>query len=217
MKITVTNFNKKLKRYIFFIVICFVCMLAGGCGGETIVVSEPSESVKDEKNAASENVPLEEKTESVTSADKIIVYVCGAVENPDVYELDPGARINDALEAAGGFSGDADMNMINLAEPVSDGQRVYFPVQGEDMTGDSQDMNAALETDIYGDDTSLVNINKAGVSELTQLPGIGETRAGQIVEYRETHGKFSSKEDLKNVSGIGDSTYEKLESHIIVD
>ncbi len=192
-------------------------MLAGGCGGETIVVSEPSESVKDEKNAASENVPSEEKTESVTSADKIIVYVCGAVENPDVYELDPGARINDALEAAGGFSGDADMNMINLAEPVSDGQRVYFPVQGEDMTGDSQDMNAALETDIYGDDTSLVNINKAGVSELTQLPGIGETRAGQIVEYRETHGKFSSKEDLKNVSGIGDSTYEKLESHIIVD
>ena len=191
-------------------------MLAGGCGGETIVVSEPSESVKDEKNAASENVPSEEKTESVTSADKIIVYVCGAVENPDVYELDPGARINDALEAAGGFSGDADMNMINLAEPVSDGQRVYFPVQGEDMTGDSQDMNAALETDIYGDDTSLVNINKAGVSELTQLPGIGETRAGQIVEYRETHGKFSSKEDLKNVSGIGDSTYEKLESHIIV-
>lgn len=217
MKITVTNFNKKLKRYIFFIVIYFVCMLAGGCGGETIVVSEPSESVKDEKNAASENVPSEEKTESVTSADKIIVYVCGAVENPDVYELDPGARINDALEAAGGFSGDADMNMINLAEPVSDGQRVYFPVQGEDMTGDSQDMNAALETDIYGDDTSLVNINKAGVSELTQLPGIGETRAGQIVEYRETHGKFSSKEDLKNVSGIGDSTYEKLESHIIVD
>ncbi len=192
-------------------------MLAGGCGGETIVVSEPSESVKDEKNAASENVPSEKKTESVTSADKIIVYVCGAVENPDVYELDPGARINDALEAAGGFSGDADMNMINLAEPVSDGQRVYFPVQGEDMTGDSQDMNAALETDIYGDDTSLVNINKAGVSELTQLPGIGETRAGQIVEYRETHGKFSSKEDLKNVSGIGDSTYEKLESHIIVD
>lgn len=192
-------------------------MLAGGCGGETIVVSEPSESVKDEKNAASENVPSEEKTESVTSADKIIVYVCGAVENPDVYELDPGARINDALEAAGGFSGDADMNMINLAEPVSDGQRVYFPVQGEDMTGDSQDMNAALETDIYGDDTSLVNINKAGVSELTQLPGIGETRAGQIVEYRENHGKFSSKEDLKNVSGIGDSTYEKLESHIIVD
>lgn len=217
MKITVTNFNKKLKRYIFFIVIYFVCMLAGGCGGETIVVSEPSESVKNEKNAASENVPSEEKTESVTSADKIIVYVCGAVENPDVYELDPGARINDALEAAGGFSGDADMNMINLAEPVSDGQRVYFPVQGEDMTGDSQDMNAALETDIYGDDTSLVNINKAGVSELTQLPGIGETRAGQIVEYRETHGKFSSKEDLKNVSGIGDSTYEKLESHIIVD
>lgn len=192
-------------------------MLAGGCGGETIVVSEPSESVKDEKNAASENVPSEEKTESVTSADKIIVYVCGAVENPDVYELEPGARINDALEAAGGFSWDADMNMINLAEPVSDGQRVYFPVQGEDMTGDSQDMNAALETDIYGDDTSLVNINKAGVSELTQLPGIGETRAGQIVEYRENHGKFSSKEDLKNVSGIGDSTYEKLESHIIVD
>ncbi len=192
-------------------------MLAGGCGGETIVVSEPSESVKDEKNAASENVPSEENTESVTSADKIIVYVCGAVENPDVYELDPGARINDALEAAGGFSGDADMNMINLAEPVSDGQRVYFPVQGEDMTGDSQDMNAALETDIYGDDTSLVNINKAGVSELTQLPGIGETRAGQIVEYRETHGKFSTKEDLKNVSGIGDSTYEKLESHITVD
>lgn len=217
MNITVINFNKKLKRYIFFIVICLVCMLADGCGGETITVSESSESVKDEKSVASETELPEEKTESVTSADKIMVYVCGAVESPGVYELDSGSRVNDALEAAGGFSDDADMNVINLAEQVSDGQKVYFPVHGEEMTGNSPGVNDVPGTDTHGDDTSLVNINEAGVSELTQLPGIGETRANQIVEYRESHGRFASKEDLKNVSGIGDSIYGKLESHITVD
>ena len=68
-----------------------------------------------------------------------------------------------------------------------------------------------------GEYAGLININKADVSELMELPGIGETRAGQIVEYRRTYGGFSTKEDLKNVSGIGDSIYRKLESYITVD
>ena len=145
---------------------------------------------------------------------KIKVYVCGAVRSPGVYELDADARINDALDAAGGFAENADIDMVNLAEVISDGQKIYFPVEGEEIPSDTgKDQNDLADA---GSD-SLININEAGARELTELPGIGETRAGQIIEYRQTYGRFSVKEDLKNVSGIGDSIYRKLETYITVD
>ena len=87
-------------------------------------------------------------------------------------------------------------------------------MEGEDITSDiGKNQNDLADA---GSDR-LININEAGVEELTELPGIGETRAGQIVEYRRTYGRFSDKEDLKNVSGIGDSIYRKLETYITVD
>ncbi len=145
----------------------------------------------------------EEKEDAV-----VTVYVCGAVVHEGVYELGSNSRVNDALVAAGGFAEDADTDNINLAAKVQDGEKVYFPRLGE-VT------DYSLGND--SDGQSVININTAGTSELTSLPGIGETRAERIVAYRQSHGSFANIEELKNVSGIGDNIYEGLEEYITVD
>ena len=96
---------------------------------------------------------------------------------------------------------------MNLADVLEDGQKLYFPVGGEQLPEESEGGTDAPEQ-------RLVNINSADAAELMTLPGIGETKASQIVEYRRKNGAFACKEDLKNVSGIGDSIYEKLETYI---
>lgn len=193
--------------------------MAGGCGKDTISLSEDtslaSGTTGDQELEGMADF-VDTSSESDGESGKIVVYVCGAVAAPGVYELDAGSRVNDALVAAGGFSEDADRNVINLAEEAVDEQRIYFPVQGEVL---QQKESSDVSGDAAGRDDAagLININRADVSELMELPGIGETRAGQIVEYRRTYGEFSTKEDLKNVSGIGDSIYRKLEAYITVD
>lgn len=200
--------------------------MAGGCGKDTISLSEDTDIVSEDTSSETaisgdqepDGNQAPDGTPAILAGEpgKIYVYVCGAVAAPGVYELDEGSRVNDALVAAGGFSEDADRNVVNLAEEASDEQRIYFPVQGENLSQkwSSEDLDHAADSGEYA---GLININKADVSELMELPGIGETRAGQIVEYRRTYGGFSTKEDLKNVSGIGDSIYRKLESYITVD
>lgn len=215
-----------INRYMFFIFVCLACVMAGGCGKDTISLSEDTDIVSEDTSSetaiSGDQEPDGNQAPDGTSAilagesGKIYVYVCGAVAAPGVYELDEGSRVNDALVAAGGFSEDADRNVVNLAEEAADEQRIYFPVQGENLSQKwaGEDLDNAADSGEYA---GLININKADVSELMELPGIGETRAGQIVEYRRTYGGFSTKEDLKNVSGIGDSIYRKLESYITVD
>lgn len=200
--------------------------MAGGCGKDTISLSEDTDIVSEDTSSETaisgdqepDGNQAPDGTPAILTGEpgKIYVYVCGAVAAPGVYELDEGSRVNDALVAAGGFSEDADRNVVNLAEEASDEQRIYFPVHGENLSQkwSSEDLDHAADSGEYA---GLININKADVSELMELPGIGETRAGQIVEYRRTYGGFSTKEDLKNVSGIGDSIYRKLESYITVD
>ena len=214
-----------IRKGLFFIFVGFICITACGCGSGEISLYEDMEAVSSNQSTETGD---EDDSETVDSDDsetanldissekvgKIKVYVCGAVRSPGVYELDADARINDALEVAGGFAENADIDIVNLADVAADGQKIYFPVEGEDIQSDiGKNQNGQADA---GSDC-LININEAGVEELTELPGIGETRAGQIVEDRQTYGRFSDKEDLKNVSGIGDSIYRKLETYITVD
>ena len=214
-----------IRKGLFFIFVGFICITACGCGSGEISLYEDMEAVSSNQSTETGD---EDDSETVDSDDsetanldissekvgKIKVYVCGAVRSPGVYELDADARINDALEMAGGFAENADIDIVNLADVAADGQKIYFPVEGEDIQSDiGKNQNGQADA---GSDR-LININEAGVEELTELPGIGETRAGQIVEYRQTYGRFSGKEDVKNVSGIGDSIYRKLETYITVD
>lgn len=144
------------------------------------------------------------------------VFVCGAVNNPGVYELESGARVCDALALAGDFAEDADTEYLNQAAGLTDGERLYVPKEDEtdlEYTGFSEDANTQ---DGSIDSSGLVNINTASESELRTLPGIGEVKAGAIIAYREEHGNFTSIEQIKQVDGIKSGLYDSIKDKIKV-
>lgn len=147
--------------------------------------------------------------DSTSAPSPVRVYVSGAVRQPDVYNLLPGSIVKDALLAAGGASEDADLDTINLASPVADGQHVYIPHLGEDPP-----VRLPSSLPLV---SGKVNINLADVSELESLPGIGPSLAQRIVEYRQTHGRFDQIQDIMEVSGIGPATFEDLRDLITTD
>lgn len=156
---------------------------------------------------------LEEPTKEEKSMIK--VYVTGEVNSPGVIELEEGARIEDAINGAGGLKPEANLNDMNLAYEVSDGEKIYIPNLADAIGNDETEINSSGDFS-SSSNNSKVNINKATVPELTNVPGIGASTAEKIVSYREKNGKFKSVEDIKNVSGIGDSKYEKLKDYISV-
>lgn len=146
---------------------------------------------------------------------RIVVHVVGAVNSPGVFTLPQGARVSDALTAAGGTLRGAQTSDVNLARVLGDGEQVHIPAEGETpraVHGPSHSnapggAERGAERSRRG---TAVNVNSASVTELEELPGIGPAIAQRIVEHRDAHGPFSSIEDLTEVSGIGDATVEKL-------
>jgi competence protein ComEA len=138
------------------------------------------------------------------------VYVSGAVTRPDVYTLPPDSIVKDALLAAGGPAENADLDRINLALPVSDGQQVYVPRLGEENPP-VQPPSAQRAPD------SKVNINTADLATLDTLPGIGPVIAQRIIDYRQANGPFDRIEGVMDVPGIGESTFEKIRDLITTD
>lgn len=163
----------------------------------------------------------------------LYVYVCGAVERPGVYSFPEGARVCDAIAAAGGLTLDADETCVNQALKLSDQDQIYIrtleerdkalesgETEGVLHAGVSSSANAAKEpedTGLSGTGAVKINLNTATQQELMSLRGIGETKAAAILAYRQEHGFFAKTEDLKKVSGIGDATYEKLKDQIMAD
>jgi len=139
------------------------------------------------------------------------VYVTGAVREPDVYVLSPGSIVKDALAAAGGPTGDADLERINLAVQVHDQQQIYVPRQGEG-TPPVPPVSVALPAV----PVAAININAASAAELEALPGIGPAFAQRIVDYRAEHGPFATIEEIMEVKGIGPATFARLEGLIAV-
>jgi comEA protein len=144
-------------------------------------------------------------TTTAVTTTELKVYVSGAVARPGVYTLRQGERVVDALDAAGGPTENADLTRINLAAKVKDEQQIYVPKPGESLPQESSGQ------------PQKININTASAELLDTLPGIGETRAQTIVNYRKEHGDFKRIEDLVEVAGIGSSTYENLKHLITVD
>jgi len=143
----------------------------------------------------------------------IVVYVSGAVAQPDVYALPPGSLVKQAIVAAGGFLPDADQARVNLAQSLQDGQQIHVPRVGEaSIPLPSSGGGASTGTNPRG----LVNINTASQAELESLPGIGPALAQRIIDYRQANGPFERIEDLKRVRGIGDATFEGLREYITV-
>lgn len=148
-----------------------------------------------------------------TSLNLIAVHVCGAVVSPGVYLIEDGARVVQAIEAAGGVCDDAMQDYLNLAETVKDGGKIYVPTKEEVLTGDVQ---AGTDNTAAGETVLCVNINTATKSELMQLPGIGESKADSIIAYREEHGYFKSAEDIMLINGIKEAVYSRIKDYIKV-
>lgn len=148
----------------------------------------------------------------------IYVYVCGNVKNPGVYKLDSGKRIADAIAMAGGVTKDAKEELLNQAQKISDGDKIYVPGKDDNDFNDDILTSTGISDSSYDGQESdgKVNINTASEQELMTISGIGQARAKAIIEYREKEGVFKSIEDIKNVSGIKDGLYERIYKFIKV-
>lgn len=183
-----------------------------------------------EDNVLNESGSLAQDT---AQAQKIYVHICGAVVNPGVYELEEGSRVFEGIEAAGGFGEDACEDYVNQAGRLNDGERLIIPtieeIEAAKADGSYQYMwaadAAAASAGTSGtetlaastNNTGMVNINTATESELGSISGIGAGKAAAIVKYRQENGSFASIEDIMNVSGIKEGTYEKIKDKITVN
>ena len=165
----------------------------------------------------------ENKTNVEIQEDLVIIHITGSVKNPGIVKLKDGSRIEDAIEAAGGLTENADITNVNLAYVLDDGVKIRIPSITDEKNGDEQILeegsgeNIIEETNMtLGASTKEVNINKATETELQSLPGIGASLASRIIEYRNQNGKFSKIDDIKNVNGIGDSKYDNIKDFITV-
>ncbi len=180
----------------------------------------PEETVKE---APTEFEVLDEST---AAANRWVVYITGAVMHPGVYEVQAGARINDALQKAGGFSIHADPEAVNLAAKIEDGVHIRIPEKGEARQGEQgapvtpakggtapQNNAAPGKTQPQA---GKIDINRASAAELQNLPGIGPKLSQAIVDYREANGPFMAAEDLKNVRGIAEKRFEAARDFITI-
>lgn len=150
----------------------------------------------------------ETDVEDETQKDKMLcIYLIGCVSRPGVYEVAEGTRIHELIALAGGFTEEADETFLNLAAFVSDGQKIVVYSREETVTGIPSE---GKET------SSLVNINQADKDTLMSLPGIGESKADAIIQYREEQGFFSDIEEIMNISGIKEGAFEKIKELITI-
>ena len=210
---------EKIKEYKIIVICTGLGLLVGGFFllkpaphtpvKETNLQAEVTAVSKD--SSTEKDVKKEEKEESLEQ-DLITVDVKGAVKAPGIYDLPVGSRVNDAVQKAGGLTEQADSKSINLAQKVSDEALVYVPTKGEEAN-----QQANSEASSSTNKEKKVNLNKASLEELKQVKGLGGKRAQDIIDHRETNGKFKSVEELKKVSGIGAKTIEKLKDYVTVD
>ena len=205
---------EKIKEYKIIVICASLGMVLGGFfllkpvaqtpAKESNLQTEVTTVSKDEKEDKNQK-------EEVVEQDLITVDVKGAVKSPGIYDLPVGSRINDAVQKAGGLTDNADSKSINLAQRISDEALVYVPTK-EEATSQEAHSNASNTKE-----NKKVNLNKASLEELKQVKGLGAKRAQDIIDHRETNGKFKSVDELKKVSGIGAKTIEKLKEYVTVD
>jgi competence protein ComEA len=146
-----------------------------------------------------------------TTPAPIVIFISGAVQTPGVYELPDGARIVDALQRAGGFTVDANVNAINQAAPLRDGDQVYVPTLVEEPAAPTPGLSSSAP--VAESAGGVINVNSASPTELEALPGIGPSLAQAIIDNR----PYASVDELERVPGIGPATLEKLRPYVVVE
>lgn len=210
---------------VLLVIFCLFLWLTCGAGNsmeaETsytdISALSTSSSQKSSKDLSER--PAQSKTEATdTQHEQVTVDVKGAVTKPGVYTLNASSRVTDAIKAAGGMTEDADAKSVNLAASLSDEEVIYVASKDENVSvvGQSDSGAASDKGGKTSQKDGKINLNTATSEELQTISGIGAKRAEDIIAYRESHGGFQSVDDLKNVSGIGDKTLEKIRESIYV-
>lgn len=173
----------------------------------------------DKNNPISASVmpPMIEEAE----IEEVPIYICGEVKNPGVYYVSTHAIINDIVEKSGGFTDEANQMAVNLASQIVPNEKIIVPKIGEEIDKliDSYDNRERIESSSVSPQATinqnpLINLNTATKEQLMTLNGIGEVKAAAIIAYRQEKGVFSSVDELKNISGIGDKTFEKIKQFI---
>lgn len=184
------------------VLVSFVAFGAGLLSGKKIYSRNQNEM----------QIPLVQtpKIEPITYS----VYITGAVKNPDVYKVEEGSIVKDLLQIAGGPTEDADLLSCNLAYKVHDGEKIVIPSKASAQLSENGEMTP--ENTEYSETNGKININKANLEQLMALPGIGEVKAQAIIDYRTKNGPFQSIQEIINVTGIGEKTFEKIQDMITV-
>lgn len=199
-----------------------VAMLGAGGSDETIDGAEVPAGLRSTSAPTSASDPTsglgaESETRGETAA--LFVHVLGAVARPGLYELAAGTRVMDAVAAAGGFSSTADPGGVNLARELSDGEQLYVPVVGEVPPPDAGGGTGGASGGAGSPGAASagpIDLNRATLAELDTLPRIGPSLAQRILDWRDANGGFTSVDELREVSGIGDKTFESLRELVTV-
>ena len=237
-------------NWMVLLFLCTVLALTGCMRREDVFLEEITSEEEPAEGKAIEESRIDEDcdtadgiTENVVSnipsettvPQKIFVDVCGAVANPGVYELDEGARVFQAVNAAGGYLPEAAVNYLNRARSLGDGQQIYVPTEeeiAENLEALASKVPEALQSGASEDtgregnsedslaegvgSNSGINLNTADAAQLCTLSGIGQSKAEAIIAYREEHGGFASIEEIMNVEGIKEGTFSKIKDKISV-
>lgn len=222
-------------QYLKFLIVCCVLPIGlCGCGNRAMLLTSETqtemqmtdgfagEEEQVEVSTTEEAVTTATTTEMVEQPDEVAVYVCGAVRQPGVYYVAGSAIRETAVRMAGGFSDDADVTYVNLAQTIIAGEQIYIPTLEETagiLLSEREDETASAEhapADTNAERNGKININTAGKELLMTLPGIGESKADAIIAYREAQGKFQNTEELMQIRGIKEGIYNQIKDLIIV-
>lgn len=204
--------RNKLIKLLSGLAVVFVCGIfyflnSSGKTPDTVITEGFSDTV--EREQGQKNGSSTEKTEKAS----VYIHVCGQVKKPGVYVFHGEPRVIEAIEKAGGFTKKADESSLNQAAVVTDGTQLMIPAKSAASKGIDKTLS---DTDRTLSDTDRVNINKASKEELMTLSGIGESKASQILSYREENGFFQRTEDIMNISGIKEGVFGKIKDKITV-
>ncbi len=214
---TMVNFSKN--QIIALIAIAGVALVGLSLG-----------SFRGSKNASLNNSRITINKASATNRDtgsaeaidensgEVVVHVAGEVNSPGVYRLAQGSRVMDAIELAGGATADANLDVLNLAERVRDAQQVYVQSKSAQVTtpvsGPASSYTSSSSSSSTKSPIGMININTAGIAELDRLPGVGPVTAQKIIDYRKQIGRFTSVDQLIEVSGIGPKKMEQMRPYV---
>ncbi|WP_454959941.1 helix-hairpin-helix domain-containing protein [Filifactor alocis] len=220
-----TSKFSKNKKYLFYIAVPIIIYALFQQAKQfylpktyPIPIEQQDLSVTTDTDTSTDDERQSNALDSLTTSNPtpVVIYVTGAVKNPGVVELNSSQRLKDAIELVGGFTEDADIGSINLAEFVKDEQHYVVTKIGETPSPQTVSSNTGTTTPNKANNNSLININTATKEELKSLNGIGDALSQRIIDFREQNGAFSDIESIKNVSGIGEKKFEGIKDYITV-